>query len=163
MWTCGAPIRQASGNQAGVELEIRRSIQEPARNRGVALNSAVAQKRPVTPGVFQQLQIAFADQNFFVVVRGFGDDAAEGISKERSTPEFQTLALRAIAAYFAELMTYAVYRGHEDAIRNGVGALDGPPRLVLSFAVLGLFIWMPADSGWIKQNVCPLERGKTRP
>ena len=76
-------------------------------------------------------QVDFADQDFFLVVRGLGDHAAEGIGQERSAPEFEALARGGIAADVAGLVADAIDHGDVDAVGDGVGALDGLPGVVL--------------------------------
>src|ERR1039458_322218 len=66
------------------------SIQEPAGNRRISVDSPVAQKRPVAADVFESFQIHVAYKDFFPVVRGFSDDAAKGIAEERRAPEFES-------------------------------------------------------------------------
>src|SRR5690349_1651781 len=111
----------------------------------IAINAAVAQEGPVAADVFQMLQIALADQDLFLVVRSFHDDASKRIAEKRSTPEFQALAVRAIAADIAVLMADTIHNADKNTIRDGVSALDGPPCIMLGHAELGFFIGMPAD------------------
>src|SRR5206468_3265866 len=68
------------------------SIDQPAGDLGVAVDTAVAQEGPVAAGVFNRGQVDFTDQNLFLVVRSFGDHPAERIAKERASPEFQTIS-----------------------------------------------------------------------
>jgi hypothetical protein len=56
----------------------------------VGVDAAVAQKRPVAPRVFAFRRIALDNENFFLVVRGLGENLPEGIGDERIAPEFQT-------------------------------------------------------------------------
>src|SRR5437868_8956155 len=58
------------------------SIDDPAGDLAVAVDAAVAQERPVAADVFDYASVNFTDQNFFVVVRGFGDDATERIAEK---------------------------------------------------------------------------------
>ena len=43
------------------------------------------------------LEVNFAEQHLFSVVRGFGDDSAEGIGQEAAAPELDSLPTGAIA------------------------------------------------------------------
>ena len=52
-------------------------IEEAARDGRVGIDAAVAQERPVAARLFNQAGIDFGEENFFLVVRGFGQDAAE--------------------------------------------------------------------------------------
>ena len=70
------------------------------------------------------LQVDFADQNFFFVVRGLGDHAAERIAEERPSPELQPRSRSRVAADVAIFVADAVDGGDEDAVGDGVGALD---------------------------------------
>jgi hypothetical protein len=120
---------------------------------GIAVNATVAQKRPVAPDIFQMFQIALADEDFFFIVRGFHDDPSQWIAKKRSAPEFQALALSAVAIDIAELMPYSIDHGYKNPVGDGVRSLDGAPGIVLDGAKLGLFVGMPADRGGIEQNI----------
>src|SRR6185312_1425189 len=103
----------------------RMGIDEAAGDGRIGVDTAVAQKRPVAACIFEQREIDFRDENFFCVVGGFGNDAAERISDETSAPEFETRASGAIAEDIALLTAYAVGGGDVDAVGDGVGALDG--------------------------------------
>src|ERR1700733_2531215 len=71
---------------------ILASINQPVANGGIRVNPAVAQERPVAANIFQSLQIDISHQDFFTIVRGFGQHAPERIAEKRSAPEFQSLA-----------------------------------------------------------------------
>src|SRR5438270_1979003 len=137
-WIDAAPILQACDSRAsaawaaGLRSYSRAtSIQKPMHNAAVTINAAVAQERPVAADIFKMLQIALADQDFFLVVRGFYDDPPEGIAKKRSAPKFQAFALGTIAANVAELVSHAVDHADKNAVGDGVCALDGAPGIVL--------------------------------
>ena len=136
------------------------SVQKPLGDAAIAINTTVAQKRPVAADVFQVLQIALSDQNLFLVMRSFNDDPSKGIAKKRSAPEFQAFALGAIAADIAELMAHAVDHADKNAIGDGVCALDGAPGIVLRGAELGFFVRVPADCRRIKKDIRALQCGK---
>ena len=104
----------------------------------VGVDAAVAEKWPVAAGIFEQAQIDFGDQDLFLVVGGFGDDAAEGVGDERSAPELQSRAVDAIAADVAMLFADAIDGADIDSVGDGVGALDGLPGLILRGAELFL-------------------------
>jgi hypothetical protein len=59
-----------------------------------------------------------------------------------------------IAVFVAD----AVHRADEDAVGDGVGALDGLPGVVLAFAELFLFAGMPADRGGEEEGFGALSR-----
>ena len=86
----------------------------------IAVDAAVAQKGPVAADIFHRDQVNFTHQDFFFVVRGFGYDAAEGVTEERASPKFQTISGRCIASYVAGLMPDAIYHSYEHPIRDGV-------------------------------------------
>src|SRR5712692_11582303 len=65
-------------------------VAEPAVEDGmVGVDAAIAQKGPITAGFFALCGVSFDDEDFFFVVRSFGNDLAEGIGDERVAPEFQ--------------------------------------------------------------------------
>jgi hypothetical protein len=69
------------GAPDGIIEEFRiPSIDHPARNRGIAVDPAIAQKRPIPADVFERLQINFAHQNLLFVMRSLGNHSAEGIT-----------------------------------------------------------------------------------
>src|SRR6185503_18999562 len=107
-------------------------------------------------------QIALADQNFFLVVRSFRDDPSKRIAEKRSAPEFQAFALGAIAANVTELVAHAVYYADKNSVGDGVGTLDGTPRVMLHCAEFGFLVRMPADCRRIEKNICALQSGKAR-
>ncbi len=48
------------------------SIEQAICDRGVGVDSAVAEEWPVAADVFESLQVDVAHEDFFAVVRGFG-------------------------------------------------------------------------------------------
>ncbi len=52
----------------------------------------------------------------------------------------------------AELVADAVDGADEDAVGDGVGALDGLPGVVLALAELGFFGGVPADGGGVEEG-----------
>ena len=60
------------------------------------------------------------------------------------------------------LVADAVDGGDEDAVGDGVGALDGLPGVVLRRAEFVLLGRMPADGGGIEEDVGALQRGEAR-
>ena len=57
-------------------------IEEPVGDAGVAVDAAVAEERPVAANIFELLQVALADEDLFLIMRGFDNDTAEGIAEE---------------------------------------------------------------------------------
>ena len=55
-------------------------IDQTAGNRGVTINSAVTQERPVAADVLQCFHINFAHQDLFFIMRAFNDHFAEWIA-----------------------------------------------------------------------------------
>src|SRR5262249_28735232 len=51
----------------------------------------------------------------------------------------------------------AVGGGDVAAVGDGVAALHQFPRVVLRFAVLGLFLGVPADGGGVEEDFCTLQ------
>src|ERR1700704_2710606 len=73
-------------------------IQQSAGDGSVGVDAAIAKEGPVAADVFQVVQVHFAEQNHFFVVRRFGYHAAKGIAKEGASPELESLARSGIAA-----------------------------------------------------------------
>src|SRR5579864_560788 len=174
MWTGAVPIRRACGSResgawaAGLRSSScatsiwKPSVQKPLRDAGIAINTAVAQEWPVAADVFQMLQVALADQDFFLVVRRLNDDPSKGVAEKRSAPEFQALALGAIAADIAKLVANPVDHADKHAVGDGMGALNCPPCVMLHSSELSFLVRVPADSRGIKENICALQSGQTR-
>ena len=86
-------------------------------------------------------------EDLFTVVRGLGEDAAEGVGDEAAAPELDAAGGGVVAGAaesdavmddVAMLVADAVDRADEDAVGDGVGALNGLPGVVLALAELGL-------------------------
>src|ERR1700746_1756070 len=60
-------------------------------------------------------------------------------------------------------MADAIYDRDIDSVSDGVGTLDGPPGVMLSFAELRFFRGMPPDRRGIEQHLCPLQSSEARP
>ena len=131
-------------------------IDHSLRDRRVAVDSPVPQKRPIAARLFNQAQVDFSDQNFFLVVRSFGDHAAKGIAQKRSAPELQSSAGGRIAANVASFKPHTIDDAYINTIGDGVCPLNGPPCIMLSGAELGFLSGMRADSCRIKKNARPL-------
>src|ERR1039458_4746666 len=138
------------------------SIQEPAGNRRISVDSPVAQKRPVAADVFESFQIHVAYKDFFPVVRGFSDDAAKGIAEERRAPEFESLAGSGLATDVPGLEADSIHHRNINSIRDGVRALNGTPGVVLHHAKLSFLRGMPTDRRRIKEHGSPLQRREPR-
>jgi hypothetical protein len=104
---------------------------------GVAVDAAVAQKRPVAADLFYRAQVDFRYEDFFFIVRSLGDDAAERIAEEGGTPELQPISRGSFAADVTGFVSYPIYDRHVHAIGDGVGALNGSPGIMLRLAELG--------------------------
>src|SRR5258706_8377491 len=122
---------------------ILASIEQTIGDWRVRIDSAVAEEWPVAADVFEGFQVDVAHQNFFLVLRGFSQHAAEGIAEEGCAPEFQSLAGGGLAADVAGLEADAIDHCYVNTIRNGVGALDGAPGVVLGDAEFGFLGGMP--------------------
>src|SRR5580692_1709930 len=95
-------------------------------------------------------------------MRGFGEDSAKGIAEKRRTPEFQSMTWRRLAANIAGLEADSIHDRNENSIRDGMGALNGSPRIVLRHAELGLLRRMPADRRGIEKHGRTLQRRQSR-
>src|SRR5580704_12452347 len=139
---------------------ILTSIEQAIGDRRVGVDSAVAEEGPVAADVFEGLQVDVADQDFFAVVRGFGEDSSEGVAEKRCAPEFQSVAGGGLAADVAGFEAYAVDYCYVDSVGDGVGALNGAPGVVLGCAELGFLGGMPADRCGIEEDRRALQRGE---
>src|SRR5204863_5027906 len=132
---------------------------EPAVEDGlIGIDAAVAQERPVAARVFALGGVALDNENFFVVVRGFGDDLPKGVGHERIAPELQA----GIAILRLAFETHAIDDGSVNAVGDGVATLDSFPRVELRGAELRFFVGMPANAGGIKNHVRAAKSGEAR-
>src|SRR6185437_9441768 len=74
---------------------------------------------------------------------------------ERRSPKLDTAFRRPFEAD-------AVHGGHVHAVRDRVRALDRFPGVELRLSVLHFFFRVPADRGWIENDMRALKSGKTR-
>jgi hypothetical protein len=128
------------------------SVKHAAGDGSVAVDTPVAQKGPVAANVFQMMQVNFAKQNFFLVVRTLGEYAAKGVAEKRPSPEFKPFARYGIAANVSGLEADTIHDANINAISNSVCPLDGAPGIVLCRAEFGLLRRMPSDSRGVKKN-----------
>ncbi len=95
-------------------------------------------------------------------MRRFGDNLAKGVGDERATPELQAFAGSLIAANISRLEADAIRHRDVHSVGDGVGALDGAPRVVLRVTVFRLLVWVPANCGGIEQHVGALRSREPR-
>ena len=91
----------------------------------------------------------FHQHRFVLIHAALGDDFAARIAGKALSPKFQSLAAG------RRFMPHAVNCGNITAVGNGVAALDGLPGSVLGLAFDDFFSGMPADGGWVKNELGP--------
>src|SRR5579864_242038 len=133
------------------------SINQSAGNCPIRINSPVAQKRPVATRIFQQAQINFSNQDFFLVVRSFCDHPAKRISNERSAPELQTFAGSFVSANIALFESDAIYHCNINSVGNCMGSLNCLPGVVLCLAEFFFLVRMPANRRRIENHLRTLQ------
>src|SRR5438132_11583519 len=132
---------------------------EPAVQDGlIGVDAAVAEEGPIAARVFALGGIALDDENFFLVVRSFGNHLAKGIGNERIPPEFQTR----VAILRLAFETNAIDDRGVNTVCNGVAALNGFPGVELRAAELRFFMRVPANTGGIKNHVRTAKSGEAR-
>src|ERR1035441_9207041 len=167
-WMRAAPTRPACDTRAQQEVLEEAleggsfSVNHAAGDRSIAVDAAVAQKRPVAANFFQVLQVHFTEKNFLLVVQCLSQYAAEGIAEKRSAPEFKALARCGVPTNVARFKADAINDAHINAVGNRMRALNRPPGIMLRHAKLGLLRWMPSDSGRVKQNARTLQSRQPR-
>src|ERR1019366_2247564 len=148
-WRNGFPIPRASGTQVQREwkaLRARASLEPSLQDGRIGINAAVAEERPVPANLLDAAGIAFHNQDFFLVRGRFGEHLSKRIANEGMAPEFE-------AALGSAFESDAIHGRNEHAVGNGMGTLDGAPRVELRGAEFLLLGWMPANRGRIKENV----------
>jgi len=69
--------------------EKRESVQKTLGDAAVGVNATVAEEGPVLARSFDFGGVEVCVENFFLVVRGLNEDAAEGIGDEAAAPELK--------------------------------------------------------------------------
>ena len=104
----------------------------------------------------ERVEVGFDDEDFLGGRRRLRDDLPSRIDDETLPPKLNPVT--AVRRFVAD----AVGHGDVAAIGDGVGALDGFPRVVLPRAVLRFFAGVPADGGGEKKNLRAGQRGQPR-
>src|SRR5687767_12408566 len=133
-------------NPAIMRAPAPRSADVAVEDRGICVDTTVAEEGPVAAGAFDELRIALGDEHLRLGA-GFGDDAPEGIAHERVPEELDAVGSRLV------LVADAVRRGDVDPVRDGMRPLRGSPRLDLRRPPLGLLGRMPADRRGIEEDL----------
>src|SRR5262245_37562623 len=135
----------------------QRSVDQPPREIAVVIDPAIAQEGPVRPGHIHLAEIDRDDKILGVVQAGPAQDLAACSGYKALSPEFNPIAI------VRPFQTNAVGDRDVAAVGDGMRALDDFPGAMLVGAVLGLFLWMPADRRWIEQDIRPLHCCEARP
>src|SRR5437899_575393 len=143
---------------ASTEKDALFFAQPTVQDWRVRVDAAVAQKGPIAARVFAFCGVALDDEDFFLVVRSFGENLAEGVGDERIAPEFQAW----IAFFRLAFESHAIDDRGVDAVGNGMAALNRFPGVKLCSAELRLFVRVPADAGRIKNHLRAAEGGEAR-
>src|SRR5438067_3359889 len=122
-----------------------RLVEKAMCDGAIAVDSAVAQERPVAARFIDGIEIDFSVEDFLLIMGRLGQHAPKGIAEKRSAPELKAGALRFVAAYIAGFVPDSVYHGDKNSIGDGMCALDGAPGIMLDSAILLLFRRMPSD------------------
>src|SRR5438067_96003 len=119
-YLCGVPLCTSVSSVvmfvSQLEPHSLESVNQPAGNRPIAINSSVAQKRPIPSRIFEHAQINVADHNFFFIMRGLRDHTPKRICQKRSSPELQAFSRSFLPANIALLKSNTVHRGHVDSV-----------------------------------------------
>src|SRR6185437_2453462 len=91
-------------------------IEEPRGNWRVRIDPPIAQKRPVAARLLHECDVHFADQNLFVGMRCFCDDAPKWVCDKTAAPELKSRAFRTIAEHVAGFVSNAIHCRHVDAV-----------------------------------------------
>src|SRR4029077_17479531 len=106
-------------------------------------------------------QVDLANQNFFFVMGGFGEDTAERIAKKRTTPKFEARPRGGVAAYVPSFVPHSIDHSYVYTVGDGMGTLNGAPGIVLDGTEFGFFRRMPADCGGIEENLRALQSSQS--
>ena len=139
---------------AGADPSLR-PINQPVHDLPIAVDPAVAQEGPVAPDTLQVSQIAFHDQDLFLLAGCFTEHNTKRVAYKRSAPKLQSTFGRAFVAH-------TIHCGYVDPIGNGMGALHRSPGIMLRVPVLSFLSRVPPDGGRIEQNFGALQGGQPR-
>src|SRR5712692_8180990 len=158
---CGIPVRRGELWRVQILWSFSvpsLSVKHAAGDGSVAVAAPVAQEGPVAADILQLMQVNFAKQNFFLVVRSFGEHAAEGVAEKRPSPEFEPFTWHRIAADVTSLEANTIHHADVNSVRNRMRPLDGSPGIELRLAKFSLLRWVPSDGRRVKQNARSLQR-----
>src|ERR1700687_4994998 len=108
------------------------------------------------------MRVAFAEQNFFLVVRSFREHAPEGIAEERASPKFEAFPRHRVAANVASFEAYAIHHANINSVRDRMRPLNGAPGVMLRVTEFGPLRGMPSDGRGVKKNACSLQCREAR-
>src|ERR1039458_1775415 len=148
-----APIRAASGRpRAGGDAQVKwdsRLRSKAARQVRVGVDSAIAQEGPVAADFLDPGEVAFDDQGFLGAGAGARDYFAKRIGDKRIAPELEFT-----------LDADAIDGSDEDAVGDGVAALDRLPGVLLLGTDFFRLAMPPSDRGRIEQDLRASHRGE---
>src|SRR5438105_2993969 len=93
-----------------------RLVEKAMCNGAIAVDSAVAQERPVAARFIDGIEIDFSVEDFLLIMGSLGQHASEWIAEKRCAPKLKAGALRFVAAYIAGFVTDSVYHGHKNSV-----------------------------------------------
>src|SRR5690606_39150382 len=119
-------------------------IDIPACDGLIGINPPVAQEWPMGAVAVCGVQIDSSHANFFTVVWSLIENASEGITHKRTSPEFHGPVL---------LLAHTIDANNVDAVRHGVTTLYGLPCVEL-FAVGRVILrGGPSDRGGVEEDL----------
>src|SRR5262245_4666849 len=101
-------------------------VDESFLNITVRINPTIAQERPAATNLFDTGRIDLANYDLLTFRICFGNNDAERIAKESTSPKLDSRGVRN-----RNFMSNAIYSGDVNAIRDGVRSLDRSPRFTL--------------------------------
>src|SRR5688572_22233294 len=136
-------------------LQGRSAFKVAAQDRGVGINAAIAEERPVAADLFNQRGVALRNQDLLALAR-LGHIAAERISDERVAEEGD--AVGAGLVFVAD----AVWRRNVYAVRDRMRPLHRPPGIDLRLAPFLLLGGMPANGRGVEEHLRAEQRRDAR-
>src|SRR2546423_2058492 len=131
-------------------------INQSLFDSAVGVDASIAQERPMRPDNVDLIPVDLGGHDFFPVGAAFRDDFTAWRDDKALAPKLDPVAAG------RRFLTDAIDRSDITTVRDRMTALHRFPCGILGRAVLFLFARMPADRGWIKQNLRAAQGRKAR-
>src|SRR6266550_7530638 len=134
----------------------QRLVDQTLLDFGISVDPAVAQKWPVRPMFVDASPIDLRRHNLFLIDRTFRDDFAVRPAHKALPPKINAISTG------GRFVTDTVRHRDVAPISDRMTTLNCLPRGMLRLSKFLFLTRMPADCGWIKENLRATQRGQSR-